>query len=226
MNGEFLIDGLNSLTTFGIIVSYGGYRDIDMYAPTKDVNISSYKEIDGIAADLSEVYLKNKTIKINFAILENREIESREDGRYTGFLRHIRDKSYHDYTFIDLGITERLRYVSESKIDITEKFTSVTIEFADDFPKKYENETPILTNIIPAQRIEIDDINLSLYGIRLVGENTNEILKNAKAKHHLERTNSGMDSVKYTNNNVTFEGKEITISLLMRANDLTTFWNN
>jgi hypothetical protein len=102
MNGIFLIDGLNSLDTFGMIVSLGGYRNLACFAATKDVKQANFKEVDGITADLSEKYLKNKTVKINFSILANRVKVAFEDDAspYRRFLRHISDKSYHDYTFI------------------------------------------------------------------------------------------------------------------------------
>ena len=212
-----------------MIVSLGGYKDIAMFAPIKDVKISKYNEIDGLTADLEEVHLNNKTVKINFAILGSID-------NYRKFIRKISDKSYHDFTFSDLGITERLRYINENKIDTTEKFTNVTVEFADDFPVKQGVESqeiggtpviaPINPNIVPRQNMDIDDVNLSVYGIRIIGSNINEIHKNAKAKQHLTQSNAIMDSVKYADNNVTFEGKEVTLNLLMRANNLNTFWNN
>lgn len=191
MNGNFLIDGIDAYNTFGMIVSQGGYRDIAMFAPTKDVKISNYKEIDGVTADLSEVYLKNKNVKINFAVLA-------DISKYREFRNAISDKSYHDFTFTDLGITERLRYISESKLDYVETFTNVTIEFTDDFPVKHhdvknENESPVNPNIFPNGIMELNDINLTQYGIRVLGGNLNEILKNAKSKQHLTQTNALMD---------------------------------
>jgi len=251
MNGIFLIDGINAYDNYGMIVALGGYRDLACYAATKDVNYSNYKEINGITADLTEVYLKNKSVKINFAILGDVE-------KYNSFIKKISDKSYHIFDFLDLGITEKLRYVSESKIEYCNTFTNVTVEFSDDFPVKYSTSTqpeedaeepieedgeeptsntpefqmaealelPISPNIVPAGNIEINGVNLSDYGIRVIGNNIDSILQNPKGKQHLLQTNSKMDSVVYTDNDVTLEGKEIKLNLLMRANNIAQFWNN
>jgi hypothetical protein len=227
MISNFTIDGING-STFNMFVSEDGNKDLLMYAPTKEVNISNYKEVDGITADLTEVYLKNKTVNINFGILGSIE-------QYRAFIDKIRDKAYHTFEFSQIGLTEKLRYISESKLNNNDKFTLVTVQFADDFPRKYQEDLlsylppqpPIpQPPIVPVSNLEIDGINLQRYGLRVLGGTLDSILKNPKAKQGTTTSNRTMDSVFYADTDTKFEGKEITINLLMKARDLSEFWQN
>jgi hypothetical protein len=227
MNGKFLIDGLNSWDNFGMFVADDGYKDLLVYAPSKEVNISNFREVDGITAVFDKVYLKNKPVNINFAIIGSVD-------KYKEFINVISNKAYHEFNFIDLGITEKLRFVAEKKMNHNEKFNLVTIEFSDDFPFKKLKSYSLPTSNIPKSNIEIgyyDEqlgenvfVNLSSYGIRSLNGLNNQVHKNSDAKKATSVQNREMTSVFYPNDDIKFNGKDITLNLLMKAKNQSDFW--
>lgn len=221
MQSSFLIDGLDSFEHFGMIVTEGGYNDLVVYAPTKEVNISNYKEVDGITADLSNVCLKNKLVNIRFGILGSID-------KYRNFIKKISDKAYHTFGFMQIGLTEKLRYVSESSFSYNGKFTLATVQFSDDFPKKWYSETWMIPTeikpFVPISNLEINDINIACYGLRNLSGALDSILRTPKAKAGTTIENRIMDSVFYDNTDIKLEGKEISINLLMKARDMAEFW--
>jgi hypothetical protein len=102
-----------------------------------------------------------------------------------------------------------------------------TLQFANDFPldENYEYIAPQST--IPATgEYELDDMDLSSYGITLLKGSLAELVKSPAVKKNLLTNINGRHGAIYDGENVVFQQKDVRLNCLMRAGTMDEFWRN
>ena len=73
---------------------------------------------------------------------------------------------------------------------------------------------------------ELDDVDLSAYGVILLKGSNQEILKSPAVKKNLLQNFKYQDGAIYDGQFVKFQTKDVNLKCLMRAPDFDTFWRN
>lgn len=215
----YIDDSIDVYAQFGVFVTQGSYGDLACFAPTKNVDSIDWHEEDGVEFDLSELMLDSRDVSIGFAS----HGENYDPG---AFIQLLSDGAYHKFHFTSLDRIYRLRLVSQPDVAVAEKFGTMTLLFADDFPlKDYVYMTPEST-LIPTQGYEINGVDFSKYGVRVLKGSLNEVEKSPTVKQNMLRNINSSSGVIYDGGIVTFETKDVRINCLMRANTVEEFWRN
>lgn len=215
MTGKLFIDTLDAFTTYGVMVKSGGYDGLVSYPSLKEVDTNDWPEMDGIEADLSEVFLDSKTFSLDLACVDGGDIGS--------LIAALSDGAYHTFNFAELGITRSLRLVSAPKYD-GHRIYNFSLSLADDFPLDgYEYIEPSTTG--RSDGFEIDGKDFSLYGIKVLEGTMNEIDKIPDVKENLKVSISGMGGSIYDPESVFYKSKEVKLNLFMHL-PKEDFWKN
>lgn len=219
MNDKVYIDSIDIFSQYGIFILEGGYNGLLSFPSVKDLESNNWPEEDGVEVDLSELYLNSKEVEIKFAAIND---------HLTGdFLRLISDKSYHVFDLKEIGYTCKLRLDSSVDIQLLIGAETFSLKFIDDFYplEGYVYEEP-LSMAIPEQGYELDGIDFSNYGIRVLEGSEAQILKTPTVKKNLLQNISNLNGAIYDGELVVFEQKEVTLSCCLIAKDLNEFWKN
>ena len=220
MKGICFIDGENTYTTLGIFIIKGSYDNLVAFPPAKESDDKNdWPEEDGIEIDLSSLTLNTYELSIDFAC--------KDDLGFSGLVAILSDMGYHDFYFPILDRTYRLRLSSQNSYTIYPGFQVVKITFANDFPREanYEYQEPVCSIPLP-RGYEIDDRDLSEYGVVILKGSNAEILKSPAVKKNLLQNFKRQDGAVYDGEIVKFQTKEVSLKCLMRATDIRTFWQS
>lgn len=100
------------------------------------------------------------------------------------------------------------------------------MKFSDDFPMSgYTYQAPS-SNTVPTQGYELDGVDFSIYGIRVLEGSEAQVLKAPVVKKNMLRNLVTENGVIYDGKNVTYQSKEVTLNCCLIANNLTEFWRN
>lgn len=220
MKGKFYIDGKDAFTTYGLFVADGGYNGLISFPAFKEFEINDWEEEDGIEADLMSPVLKSHEFSIDFYCKNYLAA--------IDFIAFISDLSYHEYDFLEMGCTRRLRLVSSPKKKIYKEIESFSLTFADDFPMEgYTYLPPVYDGLVPNQEnYSIDDIPLLNYGVFLLNGSDAEILKTPAVKKNLLIDVSTKSGAIYNGNKVVFQKKDVALKCWMRCRNVETMWRN
>lgn len=219
MKGLFYIDSKDALSQFGIFITEGGYNGILSFPALKAPEQSNdWAEYDGVEVDLSDPKLDTKEVEIKFAAT----------GEYqTGdFISLISDKAYHTFNFVEIGYSCKLRLVSEVNNQLLIGAKVFTLKFADDFPMSGYTYLKPSSNMVPMQGYELDGVDFSVYGIRILEGSEAQILKSPAVKKNMLRNISTQNGAIYDDNKVVYQQKEIALSCCLIAKNFTEFWRN
>lgn len=217
MKGKLYIDGKDAFERYGVFVEQYGYKALIQAPAFKSIESTEWPEYDGEEYDLSAPILDMKEFSLSFCII---------DVWLAGSLFEIlSDSAYHEFQFADLGKAYRLRLVSNGSLSSKIKLGKLSLSFADDFPNIAE-ETPYESNAEDVRQsgYELDGIDFSRFGAYVLNPADNNIQKAPKVRSNLSvdaKTRPGID---YDDENVIYEAKDVTLPLLIRANDIATFW--
>lgn len=218
MNGIFYIDGKDS-SLYGIRILEGGYNGILSFAPLKDPEMTNnWKEEDGIEVDLSDPKLDTKEVEIKFGAI----------GSYlTGdFIYLISDGAYHTFNLVEIGYTCKLRLVTELNTQHFIQAKTFALKFADDFPLAgYAYQAP-LSDTVPTQGYELDGVDFSTYGIRVLEGSEAQIAKSPAVKKNMLRNIITQNGAIYDDKKVVYETKEVPLNCCLIAKDIAEFWRN
>lgn len=219
MKGHLYIDKVDAYTSFGMCVTKGSYNNLIAFPPMKEPDKNDWPEEDGQEFDLSNPVLDTSEMSIDLAFNSDLGL-----GRLVTILS---DMSYHDFQFNEIGKTYRLRLSSQSSYDIYQGLEIAKFTFANDFPREtdYEYQEPV--NEIPMPNgYELDNKDLSAYGVTILQGSNAEILKSPAVKKNLLQNFKRQDGATYDGEVVKFQTKEVSLKCLMRAPDIETFWRN
>lgn len=221
MAGKLYIDSVDVHAKFGVFITDDGYKELVEYAPLKNVPSNNWQEEDGEEFDLSAPVLDSRELSVKFATHGS-------NSNLGAFIEMLSDKAYHMFEFKEIGRTYKLRLVSQPNLELYKRFGTFSLRFADDFPLCIEEDKLYYPNssILPVQGYEIDSVDLSAYGVRVLEGSRAEIEKSPSVKKNLLRNIESQSGALYADHEVTFETKEIRLNCLMRASSLSEFWNN
>jgi hypothetical protein len=219
MTGNFYIDNLDVYTLYSIFVTEGSYENLIAFPPLKPVESNEWPEEDGEEFDLSAPVLDTRELSVNFACLGGNE-------RFEGFIELLSDGAYHNFNFVEIGKTYRLRLVSQP--DMSQVFTLgvFSLRFADDFPLSGYSYLAPQSNIVPKQGYELDGRDFSEYGVYVLQGSKTEIQKSPVVKKNLLQNINNRSGAVYDGEFVTFQTKEVKLECLMRASTMSEFWRN
>lgn len=219
MKGQLLIDGIDIYAVYGVCTIKGSYDNLVAFPPMKELDKNDWPEEDGQEFDLSNPALNTSEVSLEFAF--------KDDLGFGALIDILSDMGYHDFLFPLLGRTYRLRLSSQNSYSIYQHVEIAKITFSNDFPREsdYIYQEPI--NSIPLPKgYEIDDKDLSDYGIAILKGSNAEILKASAIKKNLLQNFKYQDGAVYDGEYVKFQTKEVALKCLMSTPDVSTFWRN
>lgn len=217
--GKLYIDNKDAFIHYGVFIQETGYNGVLSYPPLKAPEVSNdWAEYDGIEVDLSDPKLDLKEFEIKFAAIG--------DYRTGDLFVLLSDSAYHTFEFREIQFTCRLRLVSEVSNLLYVGAKTFTLKFADDFPMNgYTYQAPS-SNTVPIQGYEINGVDFSVYGIRVLEGSEAQVLKAPVVKKNMLRNLITENGAIYDGKNVVYQSKEVTLNCCLIANDLTEFWRN
>ncbi|OFY44011.1 MAG: hypothetical protein A2X18_07740 [Bacteroidetes bacterium GWF2_40_14] len=217
MTGKLYIDGIDAYSSWKIYLTRGGYKDLAMFAPLKDVEFNDWPDEDGIEVDLTESVLDSREIELEF--------NCGNTDRFSSFIAALSDGSFHTFNFAFLGISLSLRMVDMPDLSTFKKLGNYTIKFADDNPlKDYVYQEPVSIGV-SQQYIKVDDLDLSAYGFMVVKGTADSIEKMPAVKKNLIKENSVTKGLEYDGQKVVFQHKEAVLKLHFKGQN-SAFWRN
>lgn len=217
MKGNLFIDGTDTFAEYGVFVEQYGYKSLIQMPPFKSIESTEWQEYDGEEYDLSAPVLDNKTFSISFCITD---IISASD-----LFELLSDKAYHTFDFRELGKTYKLRLTSNGSLSSMVRLGKLSLSFSDDFPVPDE-EKPYDTGAedVKQHGYELDGIDFSRFGVYVLNGTDDNILKAPEVRRSLTIDNKAEAGVLYDAEKVFYKSKNVTMKLLIRAFDVTTFW--
>ena len=219
MREQLYIDNKDVSVAYGMLSIWGNYGELVALPPSKTPDSNDYPEEDGAEFDLSSLSLDSKDVTLEFGFFS--------EWKFNDFVALLSDMGYHDFHFPNLGRTFRLRLSSQNSFEMYNRSERSKFTFANDFPRPedYVYQEPV--NEIPIPKgYEIDNKDLSDYGVMLLKGSNQEILKTPAVKKNLLQNFKRQDGAVYDGEFVKFQAKDVSLKCLMRAPDLDTFWRN
>ena len=219
MTGRLFVDGVDVFQEYGVYVISGGWNELVAMPPLKSVESNDWHEEDGEEVDLSAPVLDSRTVTIRFALRY-------ADSHYFGFIQALSDGAYHTFDCRYIGRKFRLRLVGVGSFTTLDVLGEVVLKFADDFPLDgytYKSPDPALPD---NDRFQLDEVNLSEYGVHILQGTLSEVIKTPEVKPNLLRNITTQAGAIYDPLTVTYKAKDVKLSCLMRADSLTQLWRN
>lgn len=219
MKGQLYIDGKDVFTELGVATLQGNYGELVTFPSSKTPDSNDWSEEDGKEFDLSSITLDSREFTLSFGFFE--------EWRYNNFVALISDMAYHDFNFPQLGRTFKLRLSSQNSFETYNTTQMSRFTFANDFPRQddYVYQEPVNDYPMP-KGYELDDVDMSSYGVLILKGTNAEILKSPAVKKNLLQDFKYRDGAVYDGEYVKFQTKDVNLKCLMRAPDFETFWRN
>lgn len=216
MQGRLLIDGVDAYTTYGVFVTVGGLNQLVQYPQPKKFTTNNWKERNGEEIDNRPFVYETRNITIPFAI-------EGDESDYQTFVNSLTSSVYHTFNFAYIGYSIELRYVSCSSFQFGNEIGLFSIELADD-GSFLDNYTFSISETSYGDTSNyLNGNSLNYYGIRIL-DGIKEIKKMPGAKSNLSNSLSYKDGTVYGETDVTFEKRQVTLSMMIEADDTTDFW--
>ncbi len=220
MNGKIFIGDIDIYANFGVFVDNSGLNGLVQFPNLKEPTFNDWSEETGIEVDLLSPKVDSKTFTIRFCCDRQYGIE-----RFLGLLD---ETGYHDFIFVDLGITRHLRLVSMPNRETIQPLKNFELQFSDDFYpfESYTRQNPERVNTCNQTGYTLDGKQFSDYGIWVRDGFEDEVLSAPNVKEAQLINSNAKHGVTYDNEaNVVFESHDITIDLHLRATK-DVFWKN
>lgn len=219
MTGKLYIDGQDAFTHYGIFVQDSGYAGLVQWPSLKSVDSNDWPEDDGIDADLSAPKLESKEFRMSFCCVDYEKT--------TALFQLLTIGAYHVFNFSEIGIEKELRLVSQPSIKTIVPLQTFSLQFADDgYMKGYVRQDLIPVASCKRQGYEIDDVDISQYGVRIVSGTLDNLLKTPSAKKNLSVDTKANDGAIYEDTEVNFQSRDITLKCILNTQNTPAFWGN
>lgn len=220
MTNNFYIDSLDAYAKFGVVITNGSYNSMLAYPAAKPAASIGWPEWDGAQFDLSAPKLGTTQLTINFM--------ADTESRFGSFVELLSDKAYHMFDFFEAGVKHRLRLTSGQKFSADESSETFELQFTcDDYPLlDYTYLPPETSKNIPDTGIELDGLDLAMYGVCVTGGSMDEILKSPAVKSNLTINVANCHGAMYDNEIVVYEPKDVKLNCFMAAASLGEFHRN
>ena len=227
MNGEFKIDGINALSTYGVYILKGGYAQLLNLPKFKTIEITEWLDSDGAEADLSSPVLDAKSFSIQFGFKELVLLNSLYD--------KLSENAVHTFDFTELGKTYQLRMTATASLSSLKNSGKLALSFVIDNPA-VATETPyeIGYTRVTQRGNYLDDIDLSQFGCWILDGTVQSFKKAPQTKENIvinSKYAAGQTYIGFSHNedgqtvnDVYYKSKDVTLRMLINARNLTEFW--
>ncbi|MCI2145851.1 MAG: hypothetical protein LKK08_06355 [Bacteroidales bacterium] len=216
MKGDLYIDGNDASTLYGVGIAQSGLNGVAAFPPMASVNTTEWYDEDGIDADLLNPVLDARQVQVLFYC-------TLETG-YASFIRLLEGTPYHTFNFAVIGLSLRLRLVSEDSINTVNGKGTFTLTMAcdDDFLDGYTYAAP--EKSISDTGFLIDGTDMALYGIRPTSGAREAIAKETPMRANLTVKAYGVAGQQYDDGASHYGTRDIAIPFNLKADTLTAFW--
>ncbi len=224
MTGRLFIDDVDVYTAYGAYVDGdGGWNDLLALPPLKSVDSNDWQEEDGVEMDLSAPVLDTRSISLKL-ILRG---DNREDNFYD-LIDALSDGALHTFRAERIGRSFRLRLVSHSSFELAERFDTLTLKLADDYPLDgYTYAAPTGGGIATRDSFKVDSRPLTDYGVNVLEGTLAEVMRAPAVKTALLRNIPTAAGALYdTDGVVAYKSKDVKVKCLLRAGSLSEMWGN
>jgi hypothetical protein len=233
IKGACIIDGID-IADFGMYITKGGDYDFISFPERKEPLLNNWYEHNGVDADLSEIFFKEKQVKVSFYITA--DTGTQFVARWARFRSLITAPGYRQVYIREFDRTFRLRYLSCPEFEhhggmhkTGQKWSLFSITFSQDDPLMLFTDSTITDPIQEYSNrsyVSIGDRDLADYGI-IVTECYNTMLAAPAIKEPLRRSFERANGLDVATPSVpNFETKQVVVSCTMRAGSLSVFWRN
>lgn len=224
MAGELLVNGTDLYTEFGTYLTDGSLRDLLSFPESKAVETESYREQNGLKADLSSLKLKNKNISLSLGL-------SGDSGSIRGLYEFIGANPYATFSVPSIGLQKALRVKGISSIEYAERLSLCSVSLSDDSPSVATDATYVapLSSLVAADNsYKLDALPFSSYGIVLTQGTENGVRNEGDVKTLLSRDISTVHGLIYDNGDIanTFSGCDCVINGVMYAASVAELTRN
>lgn len=207
------INSTNIQTTYQTHLLDSNYKDLLCFPPLKKLPSNDWEEYYGKEYDTDSPQLDTQQITISFFS---------EANKYEPFITFLTAQTYNTFHFEELNKTFQLRFVSVKKVKKEYTYISYDVTFASDFPLQgYTYTAPNAT--LPISGFTIDGIDISKYGIYLLEENQNTLLKDYEVKEHLTINSTAISGVQYAEHPNIFKERTLELHCYI-SQPVGTFW--
>jgi len=219
MTGTLYIGGLDAFVHYGVFVLEGGYNGLVSFPPLKNVDSNDWPEEDGIEPDLSDPKLDTREFSISFGCVDTVKTDN--------FLSMLSDGAYHEFDFRQIGCIHTLRMVSQPDKQTWRALEKFSLQFADDFPLNgYSYLPPVPVASVSQRGYEINDVDLSNYGVWILEGSLDQIRKVPAVKKNLLISNNSISGAIYDGQSVVFQQKDVMLKCGIVVDDIVLFWRN
>ena len=207
------INNINIQTAYRTYLLDSNYKDLICFPPLKKLSSNDWAECYGKEYDTDSPKLDTVQITLSFFS---------EANQYEPFINFLTAQTYNTFIFEELNKTFQLRFVSVKKVKKEQTYISYDITFASDAPlQDYTYTAPNAT--IPISGFTIDGIDISKYGIHLLEENQNTLLKDYEVKEHLTINSTAISGVQYAEHSNVFKERTLELHCYI-SQPISTFW--
>jgi hypothetical protein len=218
MTGDLYIDDIDVYSEYGIFVTDSGYKSLVQWAELKEVECNDWAEYDGIEVDLSDPVLDAREITVDFACTQKTNIES--------LFEILVDGSTHEFNFAKISKIYNLRLTSQSNKEAVESLEVFTLKFVEDLPfDDYDEYVEPVDLSVGTQGYEIDGVDLSEYGLRVLSGTYESVFAAGDVKENLIIKTTLTAGQEYDSEVLFFKEKDVALKLLLHC-DLDSFWTN
>lgn len=241
MTTKLYIDGVDAYRAYGAYLAEGSLGALVALPAFKDVAVSEWAEEDGEEADLSNPVLPSRSVNLTLYVADKEKIALLFD--------ILGDGAYHLFYFAFVSRTFKLRLVQVPSFSSVRSLGAITLRFQDDFPpvvppaglsgsdlsawKVQFDPTTVFLEQIPSsaspnnyQGFEIDGVDVSHFGARLLKGTEDNILRAPDPKEALSRSSKYLPGSTYDNGRgyVVYKSKDASLNLLITTATAIGFW--
>lgn len=219
MRQRLYIDDNDAYDSYGVFVEDDGLKQVVQPASFKSLTTTDWPEEDGQEVDLSEPVLDSRTLQLQLCILD---VSLAED-----LFCDLSKSVYHTFHFVDLNKTYTLRLTQNNSFSQLIRLGKLTLTFADDFPETPTSDGFTFSGNGRLEGYEIDDVDLSRFGVYVLEGSEEQVRKAADVKENLKISSSATSGVVYDGSQAVFKPKDVQLNLLIYARDngVDEFWD-
>jgi len=215
--GMMLVDGEDAYSEYGIFVQQYGYKALIQQPSFKKLTSTEWLEYDGEEVNLTAPVLDTKSFSISFCMMNKRYAED--------FFDLLSNGAYHTFYFADLKRSYKLRMTSNGTFSSCIKMGNLALTFSQDDCSIPEAEPlDFGASSVKQYGYEIDEIDLSQFGANVLDGTDDNIRKAPSVRANLSVSTADKNGVVYDDANVFFKTKDVTLKLLIRAENIDEFW--
>lgn len=220
MIGRLFIDGEDAYVTYGVVVCQGGYDRLVEFPKPKKYTTTDWHEEDGIEIDGGIMYFECRSFAINFMC-------KGDESNFNSFVIKLSDGVLHTFNFAAISLTCNLRYVSCSNFKQGMNFSTFTLTFAldEDVFANYVYSDPTMSLYGDSDNY-FNFGHFRQFGLSLLGNYKNELLKATSAKKSLELSEQYDNGVVYDYSDVVrFSQRKSRLQFLIQAENWSDLWS-